>query len=126
MPNTNELLQSLDRWGQWLHMCIGMPMTAPVCRPMWEWVMYIGFAIAAITFLWVLWKYVDYKLKYAAAIRAQIERERIAEPEEMAHHFFTEGADINESDVTDPHLAGKIRAELEKQRLARTNAPSKD
>lgn len=124
MPTTSQLLQMLDRWVQWLQMCIGMPMTAPVCRPMWEWVIYIGFAVGGLTLLWVLWKVIDYKLKYAAAIRAQMERDRIADPDEMANHRYKEVADI-EADVTDPHLAEKIRSELERQRLERSSKTPK-
>lgn len=124
MPNNTQLVETLDRWMQWLQMCINLPITAPVCRPMWQWVMYICFTVGALTISWLVWKFVDYKLKYAAAIRAQLERERIADPEVMADHRYKEIADI-EADVTDPHLAKKIRAELEKQRLERVSGQPK-
>lgn len=85
---------------------------------MWLWVMYFLFEIGVLTALWVIWKIISYKLQYAAAIRAQMERERVADEEVMVQYRYKEVADI-EADVTDPHLAKKIRDELERQRLER-------
>lgn len=118
MPNNTQLLQMFDRWTDWMLMCSGLPMTAPACIPLWEWVMYGSATAGAMLVLWSLWRILDYRLKYAAAIRAQLERERVAEPEVMAQHRFKEAGDVTE-EVTDPKLAEKIRAELERQKLER-------
>lgn len=123
MPNTAQLIQMLSNWLDWMHMCIGLPITAPVCRSLWVWIMYVSAAIGLWLVFWVVWRMIDYRLKYNVAIRAQMERERIAEPEVMAQHRFKEAGDVAE-DVTDPNLARKIREELDRQRLAKMPAQS--
>ncbi len=115
MPDGKQMLQTLAEFSNWLGTCMGLPLTTPACRPLWQWLMYVSAGVGAALLLWVIWRIIDYRLKYAAAIRAQIERERIAPPEIMEQVKFRE-ADLTE-DVTDPHLAAKIRAELERQRL---------
>lgn len=109
------LLQTSDNWLDRIAMCINLPMAAPACHSLWATVMYVsaGFGIALAA--WAIWKFVDYRMKYAAAMRAQQEREKVADPATMRGHTWAEHADIA-ADVTDPHLAKKIREELEEQR----------
>ncbi len=116
MPNNQQLVQGFEGFFNWIATCLGLPMTAPVCRPLWEWTMYASAGLGAVLVVWFIWRIVNYRLKYNAAIRAQAERERVAEPEVMEQHKFKEAGDLAE-DVTDPHLAAKIRAELDRQRL---------
>lgn len=116
MPDSMTLIQMVKNWGLWVVDCLEQPIAAPVCRPLWEWVMYASAAVGALLLLWVVWKAIDHRLKYDAAIRAQMERERVAPPDVIEQHKFKEVGDIAE-DVTDPHLAEKIRAELDRRRL---------
>lgn len=116
MPNSQQLLQSFEGFANWLVTCTGLPIAAPACRPLWEWTMYTSAGLGAVLIAWFIWRVVDYRLKYDAAIRAQAERERVAEPAVMEQHRFKEAGDLAE-DVTDPHLAAKIRAELDRQRV---------
>lgn len=116
MPSSSEILKSAEQWVLWLQTCLGLPMAAPACRPLWVWVMWASVAVAILATLWTIWKAIDYRRKYDAAIRAQMERERIAEPEVMESFRFKEVGDVVE-DVTDPHLADKIRAELDRRKL---------
>jgi len=109
-------MQMLESWIDLVATCAGLPMSAPACRPFWEYVMYASAAIGLLLAAWVIWKIIDHRLKYAAALRAQAERERVADAETMKQHTWIEPADIA-SDVTDPHLARKIRQELEQRRL---------
>lgn len=106
----------LERWIDITAMCTGLPMSAPACRPFWENVMYASAAIGLLLAAWAVWKFIDHRLKYAAALRAQAERDRVADAETMKQHTCVEPADIA-ADVTDPHLARKIRQELEQRRL---------
>lgn len=115
MPNTTQLLQMLDRWLDYLSLCATLPITAPVCRPLWENVMYASAAIGGLLAAWFIWKFIDHRLQYAAALRAQAERERVADAATMREHQWAEAGDIA-ADVTDPHLARKIRQELEQRR----------
>ena len=91
-------------------------MASPQCRPLWEGVMYASIGIAALTILWLAWKWIDYQRQLAAALKAQREREKIADPEVMQQYSYKEAGDLIE-DVTDPHLAEKIRRELEQRKL---------
>lgn len=103
--NATELIDYLSR-------CISLPMSAPDCRPFWETVMYGSASIGALLACWFIWKLVDYRIKLAAARRAQQARDRIADAATMRKHVWNDPVDI--ADVTDPHLAKKIREELEK------------
>lgn len=116
MPTTTQLTQMFDRWLDYLGMCASLPISAPVCHSLWETVMYASGAIGILLAGWFVWKLVDHKQKLAAALRAQQARERVADEATMRAHTWVEPADIA-ADVTDPHLAKKIRAELEQHRL---------
>lgn len=118
MPNSAELIYIFQQWINWMLMCAGAPIALPACRPFWEWVMYASAAIGGWLLLWVAWRVVKARWDYDAAIRAQMERERVAPPDVMEDHKFKEVGDLAE-DVTDPHLAKTIREELERQKLAR-------
>ena len=109
MPNNMQLID-------YLSMCATLPISAPACYSLWETVMYASAVIGVLLASWFTWKLIDQKQKLAAALRAQQEREKIAEPAVMRQYTPTEPADIA-ADVTDPHLAKKIRAELEQHRL---------
>lgn len=100
----------------YLSMCATLPISAPACYALWENVMYASYAIGILLAGWFVWKLVDHRQKLAAVPRAQQQREKVADETTMRQHTRTEPADIA-ADVTDPHLAKKIRAELEQQRL---------
>lgn len=116
MPTTTQLTQMLDRWLDYLGMCATLPIAAPVCHSLWETVMYASGAIGILLAGWFALKLVDHRQKLAAALRAQQERESVADRTTMRAHTWVEPADIA-ADVTDPHLAKKIRQELEQQRM---------
>lgn len=109
MPNNMQLID-------YLGMCATLPISAPACYALWETVMYASAAIGLLLAGWFIWKLIDQKQKLAAALIAQQEREKPAAPAVMRQHTWTDPADIA-ADVTDPHLAKKIRQELEQQRL---------
>jgi hypothetical protein len=109
MPNNMPLID-------YLSMCATLPISAPACYAVWETVMYASAAAGILLAGWFIWKLFDHKQKLAAALRAQQEREKVADETTMRQNTWAEHADIA-SDVTDLHLAKKIRAELEQQRL---------
>ncbi len=105
----------VESWLDYFVKCITLPMAAPACRSFWETVMYASAALGLILAGWFVWRMIDYRTKYAAALQAQAEREKPAPETVMREHRFVEPLDIA-ADVTDPHLARKIREELEQQR----------
>ncbi len=115
VPDTAGLLQMFDRWIGHLGMCSTLPIGAPACRSLWEWIMYLSAALGATLAAWAVWRIVDYRFKLAAALRAETERQRVADADTMRAHTWVEAGDIA-ADVTDPHLSRKIRDELERQR----------
>lgn len=118
MPNNTELINQTDRLLQFVLTCLNLPMTAPLCRPLWMIVVYLAIGIGALLVIWAVWKMIDYHLKYRAALRAQAERERVAAPEIMRQHTWSEAGDVADNvDVTDPHLAAKIKRELELRKV---------
>jgi len=100
----------------YLSMCATLPIAAPACHALWENVMYASYAIGILLAGWFVWKLVGQTQKTAAAPHARQEREKATDEATMRQHARTEPADIV-ADVTDPHLARKIRQELEQQRL---------
>lgn len=109
MPNNMQLID-------YLSMCIMLPISAPACYSFWETVMYACAATGLLLAGWFAWKLIDHKRKPAAALFAQQESGKSAKPAGMRQSTRNEPADIA-ADVTDPHLAKKIRQELEQQRL---------
>ncbi len=112
--------KSFDRWWAYLSFCLEAPYTAHVCKPMWKNVAIASIVFAVLLIGWVVWKYIDYRLKYAAAIRAELERERWAEPEVMERARWTgdDPARHPEFEVmSDEALAGEIRAALARRKL---------
>jgi hypothetical protein len=116
MPGNAELEQMAIRFWSYLEACASLPMSAPACRSLWEVVMYAAFALGVMLLFWVAWVFIDYRLKLRAALRAQAERERVADAETMAKHTWAEVADV--ADVTDPQLAEKIKRELDQRRIS--------
>lgn len=110
------MMQWLEDWIRSIQVCFNLPMAAPQCRSLWEGVMYASIGIAAISALWLTWKLIDYRLQYAATLKAQHEGESIADPGITKQRSDKEAEDLIEN-VTDPHLAEKIRRELEQRKL---------
>ncbi len=118
MPNSTDLIEGTLAFATWLLNCALLPIATPDCKPFWLGIVYLCATIGTAVIGWLIWKQIDFQMKYKAAIRAQAERERIADPETMKQHLYLEAGDVA-ADVTDPHLAEKIRKELERQRLER-------
>lgn len=47
------------------------------CFEFWYWVMIGAFVIGVSIFLWVAWRLYDYKMKWAAAMRAEFNRQAV-------------------------------------------------
>ena len=113
MQSLTGLWKSLDPIIAYVSFCLAEPMQAPVCRPFWTWVVAGVFAIALLLSLWVVWRVVSYKLKVAAAMKVQQERDRVADEETLAKVRWV-GDDVaagalgRESDV-EGHIRNALR-----------------
>lgn len=106
-----------EGWLDHVTQCVSLPMSAPACRSFWETMMYGCAVIGAALIAWLVWKWFAPSkpaAKQAAAPAAQKPAPAAARP--AARPQARSDEDIA-SDVTDPHLAKKIRAELEQRRL---------
>ena len=113
------LQKAYQQWGAYLLGCLDAPYSAVACRPFWSWVSIGSASLGAIGLLWLIWKFVDYKLKYAAAIRAEIERERIAEPDVMEDAIWKGDSVFNALEAeTQTDVASEIRVALARRKLA--------
>ena len=77
------VMKQIEGWLGYLLACWNLPMQAPACRPLWYWVMVASLAIGTLLLLWVCWRVVDYRMKLAAAVKAEERRQAIAPPEVM-------------------------------------------
>lgn len=109
MPNNMQLID-------YLGMCATLPISAPACYALWENVMYASYVIGILLAGWFVWTLIGQKQKPAPALLNQQTSDKPAAAAVTRQHGRTEPTDIA-ADVTDPHLARKIRQELEQQRL---------
>ncbi len=116
MPGQATLTQIFQLLIDEIGQCLTLPIVVPDCKPLWEYVIYAGMAIGLLLILWAAWQLIDYLVQYLAARQEQRERERAADGETMRKHTWDEDEQIAD-EVTDPHLAEKIRQELEQRRL---------
>jgi hypothetical protein len=108
MPNNMQLLD-------YLGMCATLPISAPACYALWETVMYISAVIGLLLAGWFIWTLISPRHKPEAAVPTTPVITKTA-AQAAPRQPRTEPTDIA-ADVTDPHLARKIRQELEQQRL---------
>ena len=118
MPNNTELIEMPIRLWAYLQACAGLPMNAPVCLTLWQVVMYCAFAVGALLIFWGVSNYVRFRIQLAKALKAQAERDMIADAETIRNFTWAEaGNTVSEADLTDPRLADKIKHELEQKKL---------
>ncbi len=106
----------LSRWFDHVSHCVAMPIATPACRSFWEYAMYVSAAFGVMLVAWIIWKRIGYRMKYTAALRAQSEQSSPINATPLREPSWSEAENIT-ADITDPHLAGKIRHELEQRRL---------
>lgn len=104
----------LNRWFDHIGHCMALPIATPACRSFWEYAMYVSAALGVMLVTWILWKRIGYRM--TARLRAQHEHSRPVTAAPLREPSWSEAENIT-ADITDPHLAEKIRHELEQRRL---------
>jgi len=116
MQLLNSWWKSLEPIFAYVSYCFSEPMQAPVCRPFWTWVMIGALSIGALMLLVLTWKFVSYKLKLAAAWRAQEQRDRI--PDEATFKKVSwEGDKAYSGELGGEEIERRIRAAVNQRRL---------
>lgn len=114
-----ELMQRYwDQVTGYLMACRDLPWSATACRPLWSWVATGSMAVGALCVLWAVWKVIDYKIKYRAAVKAEEHRQYIPPPEEMEKVRWI-GDDRQNDVLVDPDedIAARIREEIARRKL---------
>ena len=97
----------VEYWIAYLSYCWEQPIQAPVCRPIWTWVMIAILAIGAITAITITWKIISYKIKLAAALRAEQERASVDTDAIQARRW--DGDKAYSAELGDEEIERRIR-----------------
>lgn len=112
-----EFLERLgQQWTTYVLWCFNAPHSAPVCQPFWMWVAIGSATIGGVALSWIAWNYIDHRLKYRDALRAQAELERIADTEVMDNVKWN-GDNVMIDGTGDPNVAEQIREALARRKL---------
>jgi hypothetical protein len=109
-----------ESWWKFFDYCFNHNPTALICEPFWAKFIGVFIAAGAIAVLYGVWKYIDYRRKYTAALRAEWEREQVDEA--AIKEASWDGDKAYQSHLTDDEVLERIRAAVE-QRKRDANAP---
>ena len=102
-------LEKIANLMEYVARCIELPMYADSCRPLWSLIMCLSILFGSSLIAWVLW--------LAVARQSSVTVAPAPSTGAGKRKRYTIDAGVDTSDVTDPHLALKIRRELERQRI---------
>ena len=106
----------IAKWWAYIDWCLNAEMQAPVCRPFWTWAMVALLVLGVIAAVWIAAKVIWYKLKLAAALRAEEERAMVADEEAMRAHAW-DGDKAYQTDLSAEDVERRIKEAL----VARAN-----
>ena len=109
-----------ESWWHFFDYCFNHNPTALICEPFWAKTIGIFIAIGAVVVLYGVWKYIDYRRKYAAALRAEWEREQVDEA--GIREATWNGDKAYQSHLPDEEVLERIRDALD-QRKRKANQP---
>jgi hypothetical protein len=106
--NTTELANS---WWQFFDYCFNANPSALICESFWAKFIGAFIALGAIAVLVGIWKYIDYRRKYAAALRAEWLREQA---DEVGIKEATwDGDKAYQAELPDTEVLARMRAGIE-------------
>ncbi len=111
MTTTRNAEAVLTSWWQYFDYCFNVSPGALVCEGFWLNLIAAFVGIGVLAVVAGIWKYLAYRRKFAAAVRAQWLREQADESaiREVAWKGDVQGA----AALTDEQLAANIRAAME-------------
>jgi hypothetical protein len=103
-----------ESWWTFFDYCFNHNPTALICGPFWGKVIGSFVAMGAIAVLFGAWKYIDYRRKYAAALRAEWEREQVDET--GIREAIWDGDKAYQSHLPDDEVLERIRSALDQRK----------
>ena len=108
-------LQVAQQWQAYAAYCAEQPMQTPVCRPFWTWVMTAALVSGVLIVLIVGWKVISYRIKLAAAMRAEEARQYVDVGAIDARRW--DGDKAYSAELGGEEVERRIREVVEKRRL---------
>jgi len=65
------------QWWIYITWCVEADIHAPICKPFWTWVLMACASVAVLGLVFITAKIVSYRIKLAAALRAEEQRQRM-------------------------------------------------
>jgi len=103
-----------DSWWQFFDYCFNINPAALICEPFWMKLIGAFIAAGVLAVLVGIWKYFSYRRKYAAAMRAQAEREHIDEIE--IREASWNGDKAYQSHIPDKEVLAQIRTAVDERK----------
>lgn len=106
----------IERWWAYIDWCLKAEIHAPVCQPFWSWATGALLGIVILAVVWAVAKFISYRIKLAAALRAEEEREAVADEDTMREHTW-DGDKAYQTDLPAEEVERRIKDAL----VARAN-----
>ena len=114
MEAIDRIKNTIDQWLALFDYCFNQNPLGTLCEPYWRTAIGSIVALGAIVVLLCVLKYWSYRRKYAAALRAQEERERI--DEFGIKENLWDGDKAYSRELSDEEVEKRIKAALEERR----------
>jgi hypothetical protein len=109
-----------ESWWHFFDYCFNHNPTALICEPFWTKLIGAFVAAGVVAVAFGVWKYIDYRRKYAAAVRAEWERSQVDEA--AIREASWDGDKAYQSHLADDEVLDRIRSALD-QRKREANPP---
>ena len=104
----------IDPWWTYFNYCFSDNPFSPVCESFWERIIFGFIALGVIAVLVGVLKFLSYRRKYAAALRAEAEREAI--DEEGIRARIWNGDKAYQADLSSEEIELRMRQGIEQRR----------
>jgi hypothetical protein len=102
-------------WWAYVSWCVEADISAPVCKPFWTWVSIACVAVGSVALAIMVVRFVSFRIKLAAAMRAEKARNQVADRESMQRYQW-QGDNANPDNETAEELARRIKDELDQRK----------
>lgn len=102
------------QWWIYITWCVEADIRAPICRPFWTWVSIASAVVGFLALAIIVVRFISFRIKLAAAMRAEEARNRVADRETMQRYEWQ--GDNNRDNATAEELARRIKAGLDQRK----------